>query len=145
MNRPFAQDFYGWTQDQADALRRRSVNEIDWDNLLEEIEGLGRAEESQLTNRLVVLVAHLLKWRMQPTKRTRSCVLTIREQRRRIKRLVERNPSLRPSLDRIYGEAYPSAVDFAADETGFADAMFEPIPPFDYETAMSERIEWDQD
>ena len=144
MGRLYFADFYGWTQDQADALRRRSVNEIDWDCLLDEIEALGRAEESQLTNRLVVLVAHLLKWRMQPTKRTRSWVLTIREQRRRIKRLLERNPSLKPSLERLYGEAYPSAVDYAADETGFADAMFEPAAPFDYEAAMSERIEWDQ-
>ncbi len=144
MGRLYGTDYYGWTQDQADVLRRRSVSEIDWDSLLEEIEALGRAEENQLTNRLVVLVAHLLEWRMQPTKRCRSWVLTIREQRRRIKRLLERNPSLKPLLDRIYGEAYPSAVDFAADETGIADALFEPGPPFDYETAMSERIEWDQ-
>ena len=145
MGRLYGSDYYGWTQDQADALRRRSVNEIDWDNLLEEIEGLGRAEESELTNRLVVLVGHLLKWRMQPTKRTRSWVLTIREQRRRIKRLLDRNPSLKPNLDRIYGEAYPSAVDFAADETGLADEAFESTPPFDYEAALSDRIEWDQD
>ena len=80
MGRLYGSDYYGWTQDQADALRRRSDHEIDWDNLLLEIAGLGRAEESELTNRLVVLVGHLLKWRMQPTKRTRSWVLTIREQ-----------------------------------------------------------------
>ena len=41
-------DFYGWTQDQADALRRLSVNEIDWDNLLDEIEDLGASRRREL-------------------------------------------------------------------------------------------------
>ena len=30
MTKLYALDFFAWTQDQADALRRRSVNEIDW-------------------------------------------------------------------------------------------------------------------
>ena len=145
MNRPYAGDFYGWTQDQAEALRRRSVNEIDWDNLLEEIEGLGQSQANQLDSRLTLLMAHLLQWSLQPTRRTRSWVLTVREQRRRIARLLERNPSLRSRLAEIYADAYPSAVTMAADETGLADGAFSPAPPFTFDAAMSEPIEWDQD
>jgi hypothetical protein len=43
MSTVYAEDYLGWTQAQADALRRRSANELDWNNLLEEIEGLGKA------------------------------------------------------------------------------------------------------
>jgi hypothetical protein len=144
MNRLYTEDFFGWTQDQADALRRRSANEIDWDHLQEELEALGQSQEDQLTSRLIVLIAHLLKWRLQPTKRTRSWVLTVREQRRRIDRLIRRNPSLKSRVTAIYEDAYPSAVDSAADETGLPESAFSREPPFDFDAAMSEPIDWDQ-
>ena len=35
-------DFALWSERQADALRRRDGNEIDWDNVAEEIESLSR-------------------------------------------------------------------------------------------------------
>ncbi len=38
MNKLYDQDFVAWTRDQADALRRRSGNELDWENLLEVLE-----------------------------------------------------------------------------------------------------------
>jgi hypothetical protein len=81
MGRLYKDDFYGRSQDQADALRRRSVNEIDWNKLLEEIEGLGATARNEPHNRPAVLFAHLLKWRFQPTRRTRSWMLTVSEQR----------------------------------------------------------------
>jgi hypothetical protein len=140
----YAQDYFGWTQAQADALRRRSANELDWDNLLEEIEALGQAAENELFNRLTVLLAHLLKWRLQPTRRSRSWVLTIREQRRRIERLLTKNPSLRPRLEALVSEAHPSAVNAAADETGLSDDAFPADCPYDFDQAMSEVVEWEQ-
>ena len=105
---------------------------------------MGQSQEDQLTNRLIVLIAHILKWRLQPDRRSRSWVLTVREQRRRIERLIRRNPSLKSRLLSIYKDAYPSAVDRAADETGLPDSAFSAEPLFDLEAAMSERIEWDQ-
>ena len=41
-------DFYDWTKAQADTLRRRAANELDWDNLAEEIETLGRSERREI-------------------------------------------------------------------------------------------------
>jgi hypothetical protein len=81
MGRLYQGDFYGWTQDQADALRRRSVNEIDWDNLLEEIEDLGASKRRELESRLAVIIGHVLKWTHQPQGRSRSWYFTLREQR----------------------------------------------------------------
>ncbi len=54
-------DFHDWALAQADAIRRRSANEMDWDNIAEEVESLGRSQRGGLRSRLGVLVAHLLK------------------------------------------------------------------------------------
>ena len=142
MNKLYDEDFFGWTQAQADALRRRSANELDWDNLLEEIAGLGRSAERELRSHLAVLLAHLLKWRFQPTRRTRSWVLTAQEQRRQIGFLLEESPSLRPAINQVMAKAYGSAVNAAANETGLLERAFPATCPYDFEQAMSEPIEW---
>ena len=84
MGRHYRNDFYGWTRDQADALRRRSVNEIDWDNLLEEIEDLGGSKRRELRSRLAVVITHVLKWKHQSLRRSRPWTLTLEEQRAQI-------------------------------------------------------------
>ena len=41
---PYDDDILAWSERQAEALRRRSANELDWDNIAEEIESVGRNE-----------------------------------------------------------------------------------------------------
>ncbi|MGB5595793.1 MAG: DUF29 domain-containing protein, partial [Crocosphaera sp.] len=55
-------DYYAWTQQQAQLLRTKQINEIDWPNLADEIEDMGRSEKRQLESRLEILIMHLLKW-----------------------------------------------------------------------------------
>lgn len=98
----YDQDFYGWTQQQAKALEQRLVLELDWQNLREEIQALGRQEYRELVSRLSVLIGHLLKWEYQPEQRSRSCFLTIREQRRAIHRHLRQNPSLKSPILPVY-------------------------------------------
>lgn len=57
---------------QAEALRRRSAHEIDWENVAEEIESVGKSEASELESRLEELLMYLLKWRYQPERQGRS-------------------------------------------------------------------------
>ncbi len=61
MTKTYEADFYSWALEQADALKRRSANELDWENLAEELATLGRSEANQLHSRFVVLLMHLLK------------------------------------------------------------------------------------
>lgn len=129
MTKLYDKDFFAWTQDQADALRRRSVNELDWENLLEEVESMGRRERSQLTNPLTVLLAHLLKWRFQPERRSRSWSLTIEEQRLRAERVLQQNPSLAPELNEILADAYRTARLRAARETKLPRSEFPETSP----------------
>lgn len=78
----------------------------------------------ELDSRLAVLIAHLLKWQLQPDRAGASWRRTLEEQRRSIRSLLERHPSLsgdtRSRIDDIYARASRSA---ARDMLLFEDAM----------------------
>ena len=71
-------DFYAWTQEQSHLLRTEQLQLIDIQNLAED---MGRAEKHELESRLEILLMHLLKWQFQPSHRSRSWQLAIKEQR----------------------------------------------------------------
>jgi hypothetical protein len=124
-------DFYAWTQEQARKLRAGEA--VDAANIAEELETLGRSEEQQLTNRLAVLIQHLLKCEYQPSQHTASWDGTIKEQRRRVNRLLSDNPSLKPRLDSCIVDAYATAVTFASVETGLVEEDFPAACPYSVE------------
>ncbi|MFI4963865.1 MAG: DUF29 domain-containing protein [Caulobacterales bacterium] len=140
MTKLYERDFFAWTQDQADALRRRSVNELDWENLLEEVESMGRQARSELRSHLIVLLTHLLKWRFQPDRRSRSWTFSILEQRREAERMVLENPSLKPELAEILADGYRTARLRAARETRLTIKRFPKDNPFTWDQAMSEPV-----
>ena len=65
----YDKDFWTWTQEQAAALRRREFGAVDWDNVIEEIETLGRSERSAWTSYCANVIAHLLKIEHSPASR----------------------------------------------------------------------------
>lgn len=136
-------DFYTWTQQQAALLRAGRAAELDWSNVAEEIEGMGNSQRDQLTSRLGVLLAHLLKWDHQPGLRGNSWRLTIREQRRRIARVLQRNPGLKGELDEIMADAHGDALLMAERETGLAEFVFPQACPWSFDQAMRADIRLD--
>lgn len=125
----YENDFYAWTQQQAQLLRNQKLNHIDWNHLAEEIEDMGRSEKRQLESRLEILIIHLLKWQFQPNLRSRSWQLTIKEQRLRLEKLFIENPSLKTHLQDVKEKIYPLAVINAEKETGLA--TFPETCPYD--------------
>ena len=120
-------DLYAWTRRQADALRRRAAGELvnetelDWENLAEEIESVGRSEKHEIRSRLVILLAHLLKWAYQSSERSNSWRASIRDARAEIEEILEDSPSLRPLPAEKLAKAYARARAKALDETGLLD------------------------
>lgn len=133
-------DVYGWALEQAAALRRRAANEIDWENVAEEIESLGRQQISEFRSRMIVLCAHLLKWIYQPERRSRSWLATIREQRRQIAAHLDENPSLQPAEADQFLKAYGIARDRASGDTDLDVETFPAEPPFTLEQAKA--LDW---
>ncbi|EIZ7192506.1 DUF29 domain-containing protein [Salmonella enterica] len=124
MRTRYETDFYGWTQEQARLLRSGQLSELDTQNLLEEIEAMGRSELRELVNRLKVLLIHLLKWKHQPGFRGRSWLLTIEEQRNQVEDVIRDNPGLKPKLPKALQDAYRNAIVGAERETGLPRGTF---------------------
>ncbi|AYB48294.1 hypothetical protein CJJ19_00725 [Candidatus Williamhamiltonella defendens] len=136
MTTHYDSDFYGWSQEQADLLRARNFNELDTENLLEEIEAMGRSEQRGLESRLQMLFIHLLKWQYQSECQSRSWKLTIEEQRRKAMRVLSNNPSLKNKLTLIIEEAYGDAVIGAERETNIKRAVFPKSCPWTFDEIM---------
>lgn len=129
-------DLYSWAMQTARQVRERQFAEIDCVHLAEELESMGKTELRALESRLVVLLAHLLKWEHQPGNRTKSWRRTLIEQRKRISRLLDDSPSLRPKLPELIADAYDSALRWAADETGMDEGDFPPTCRYSLEQVM---------
>lgn len=135
-NSLYEQDFHAWTERQAELLRARDFTHADIDNIVEEIESMGRSERRELTNRLAVLLLHLLKWRFQPAFRGNSWRLTIKARRHSLTEHLRDNPSLKSRLDQVMANAYMGARIEAERETGLAAETFPEAAPFTFAQAI---------
>jgi hypothetical protein len=115
----YDEDFVAWTEQQAEALRsaRRtgSNQQLDWENLAEEIEDLGRSVRRELRDQLTRIIHHLLKLQhspaIDPRRGWRSSVRTARSE---IAALLKENPSLQRELARFISEQLPGGPKLAA-------------------------------
>ncbi|MBF0609175.1 MAG: DUF29 domain-containing protein [Magnetococcales bacterium] len=113
-------DFYQWALRNADLLRQGRLTEIDIENVAEELEGMARSDKRELTNRLAVLIMHLLKWQYQPKRRSRSWRETINNQRKDIELLIEDSPSLKNNIETAISKGFILAKRTFEDETGIS-------------------------
>jgi len=137
-------DFYGWIQQQAHTLRTRNLSALDFDNLIEEIESMGKSEQRELASRLEILLMHLLKWQFQPNLRSVSWKLTIIEQRNRIIDHLSKNPSIKSKVPEVFTDAYKYAVLAAAKETGMKRSVFPSLCSWSFAQIMDETF-WPQE
>ena len=126
----YEQDFYGWCMEQAAHLRAGRLTRIDVPNIAEEIEALGNEQENALESSLRNLLLHLLKWRHQPRRRSRSWAGTIVRERGNYERRLRKNPGLKPKQEELLHEAYRRARREAAAETGLGLSSFPETCPF---------------
>jgi hypothetical protein len=126
----YEKDFNIWLENTANLLKEKKFNELDLENLIEEIEAMGKKDKRELKSRLIVLIMHLLKWKYQPQKKSPSWLKTINEQRREISLLLEESPSLKPSLTTILDDCYQTARKDASKETNLSLTTFPIDNPF---------------
>lgn len=130
INSDYKTDILAWINHQVELLRARRLDELDLENLIEEIACMGIDLKHELEHRMELLIMHLLKCKYQPERVSGSWRGTIREQRRRITRLLKDAPSLARTVDDYLDESYTAAAARAADETGLPPATFPPTNPF---------------
>lgn len=144
--RLYETDFYGWTQDQAGKLRKlladRSNLDLDIENILEEIDSLGRSDYRQLRSRLEEICIHLLKLHYSLSwEPRRGWKNSIRGQRMSLDRLLRESPSLKRRLGEAFAEGYEDSLRHFDDEklVSLTMPMHLPgLPPFELEDALKE-------
>ena len=113
----YDEDFYAWTQEQAQALEDYKTSVLDWEHLAEEIADLGNEVQHALESHLRNLLMHLLKWAYQPERQSGSWRSSVRNARIEIEKRLVRNPSLARGLEDTLAAEYLHARELAADET----------------------------
>jgi hypothetical protein len=106
-----------WVEDTVAKLRARDFANLDLENLIEEIESLGKQQKQELRNRLGILIGHLLKWDYQPELRSKSWKATIREQRDEVYEILHDNPSLKPYLGEAMQKGFQKGINLVLKET----------------------------
>jgi hypothetical protein len=137
-NTLYERDFYAWTNEQAALPRAGQLSEADIENIVEEIESMGRSEKREPSSRLTVLLTHLSKWQFQPARRGKSWCIGIEQQRDQIDDHLNENPSLRVQLEASIRTAYRDAKRETEKETDLESDTFAANCPFTFGEMMDE-------
>jgi len=128
----YAEDFYVWTQDQAEALRRLAEtgwnSPLDLEHLAEEVEGLGNEQQWAFESQLERVIEHLLKFEhsLSPAPR-RQWMISVNNARSEIARRM--TPTIRDAVEPAVQQRYRFARRNASlalldhDETDAARAL----------------------
>ena len=125
----YEQDYLLWIEDIVHKLRNRDIEGLDIDNLIEEIEDLGRSDKRELENRLAELLEHILKRNyVHIPDCYRGWVESIIKQRIGIRKLLKNSPSLKPYFSQVFDEAYADALKIVRN--GYPQCEFPDTCPF---------------
>ena len=140
MDASYDGDVVAWSVKQARLLRAGRFDLLDIEHIADEIEDVGKSEARDLASRMAVLLAHWLKWKCQPTHRSRSWENTIREQRLQVLRRLARTPSLRPELEKadFVKDVWSDALMIAAREMGMDIVSFPPANAWPFANVLRE-------
>lgn len=138
----YDQDFVRWTEEQAAALRRAkslppartggSNLPLDWENLAEEIESLGKSDRREVRSQIRRVLRHSFKLAASPAMEPRAgWCSTIREARLEIEDVLRDSPRLRREIGGLVMEELTTAARLAADDLSRhgepADAVWEQL------------------
>ena len=134
--RSYEHDFYAWTAEQARELRGTKPDRVDWENLAEEVESLGRSDKRAIGSDLKIVLEHLIMWQFQPEKRSDSWSDSIEEHRDRIVRIIEDSPSLAATPGEVLAREYRKARRKALRDTKLPQARIPAACPFTAEEVL---------
>jgi hypothetical protein len=115
----YEQDFIGWTEQQARLLRQAAADSnlgLDWTNLIEEVEGLGRSELHAAASQIRRIILHLLKLEFSSAANPRpGWQESVADARAELESLLDSDPGLQPRLAALLASETPRAAKQAAE------------------------------
>jgi hypothetical protein len=127
----YDQDYYLWIRTTINQLRTGQFSAVDLENLLEELETMGKSEKRAIESLLTKLLVHLLKLKCWDSERERNqghWLGEIRTFRRQITKSLQDSPSLKPYILEIFDECYQDARKEASDRSQLPIDIFPLIP-----------------
>ena len=127
----YDQDYYLWIRTTINQLRTGQFSAVDLENLLEELETMGKSEKRAIESLLTKLLVHLLKLKCWDSERERNqghWQGEVRTFRRQIKKSLKDSPSLKPYILEIFDECYQDARKEASDRSELPLDIF-PLTP----------------
>lgn len=134
----YEEDLVAWMESQIELLRVRKFEQLDLENLLEELEGMVRHERRGLQSRVELVMLHLLKHQFQPSRRSRSWLMTLEEQRSQISDRIEDSPSLRREVESYMVSRYLRVAKRASLQTGIPLSNFPAACPYTVEQVLDD-------
>jgi hypothetical protein len=108
----YEQDFSLWVKDTVQKLKAKNTENLDWEHLIEEIEGLASRDRREIKHRLITLFEHALKRRYVPLNDCyRGWELTIKRIQSKLQDILDDSPSLRSYLLEIMPNCYQEALE----------------------------------
>ena len=136
----YERDYYAWLQNQVRALRDRHVEDVDWENVAEEIESLGKSERRGIRSHLATVLEHLLKLEYAHgifrEYNARGRRVSVRSARRQIRRLLNESPSLRPQLEEMLVDGYEDGRLEALRESELTEDILPETSPWTVKQVM---------
>ena len=134
-------DFALWIEETVNQLKSRNLEHLDWDNLIEEIESLGKSQRKAVRSFLLRLLEHLLKrCYVHLPDCYRGWEIEIRNFRRELKAEFKDSLSLKSFMLNILTESYQEALEFVRED--YPDVTFPDVCPFpqDVEILLTEKF-----
>jgi hypothetical protein len=138
MNSAYQTDFNLWVEQTTQLLREQRWQDIDLENLIEEIQDLGKSERRAITSQLTRLLLHLLKWQYQPQRRSDSWLDSITDARTQIELAIKDSPSLKNYPLEQLDQSYEKARSQAAKQTGLIITVFPEVFPYSLAEVLDE-------
>ena len=134
----YERDEVEWCDEMAALIGRGRTGELDFANLKEVLEDMGKRDRREVKSRLRVLLMHWLKWEFQPEMRTGSWLATLQIQRGELAEAASDSRTLRNHLAQVLDEVYAKARRDAAAETGLPPEIFPEACPVTLDELLAE-------
>jgi hypothetical protein len=125
----YDQDFALWIEETVKQLKSGDLSQVDLENLIEEVESLGKSQRKAVDNFLTRLLEHLLKrcYVVLPDC-YRGWEIEIRNFRKELKKEFKYSPSLKRFMIEILEECYREALEAVKED--YPDSNFPDVCPF---------------
>ncbi len=137
----YDQDFQLWLDQTVAQLKAQDFSSLDLENLIEEIESLGRSDKRAISSCLMRLCEHLLKIKYWETERQtclRDWMLEISTFRSEIELILQDSPSLNQFLDQKFPSVYQKTRSNFLKVALLPAGSISETPDFTLEQALDE-------